>query len=185
MKPVIVIGFLGSTLDASKFGPTRWSKWRPSVGLCMHEDLRVDRFVLLHATRHERLAEYVGADIASVSPETKVERRILDFNDPWDFEEVYGKLLDFARAYPFDPDAEDYLIHITTGTHVAQICWFLLTEARYLPGRLLQTQPTRDAASAAQGSWGAIDLDLSRYDSIATRFSAASQESTSVLKSGI
>jgi transcriptional regulatory protein RtcR len=84
MKPVIVIGFLGSTLDASKFGPTRWSKWRPSVGLCMHEDLRVDRFVLLHATRHERLAEYVGADIASVSPETKVERRILDFNDPWD-----------------------------------------------------------------------------------------------------
>ena len=146
----------------------------------MHEDLRVDRFVLLHATRHERLAEYVGADIASVSPETKVERRILDFNDPWDFEEVYGKLLDFARAYPFDPDAEDYLIHITTGTHVAQICWFLLTEARYLPGRLLQTQPARDAASAAQGSWGAIDLDLSRYDSIATRFAAASQESTSV-----
>jgi transcriptional regulatory protein RtcR len=185
MKPVTVIGFLGSTLDASKFGPTRWSKWRPSVGLCMHEDLRVDRFVLLHATRHERLAEYVAADIASVSPETKVERRILDFNDPWDFEEVYGKLLDFARAYPFDPDAEDYLIHITTGTHVAQICWFLLTEARYLPGRLLQTQPTRDAASAAQGSWGAIDLDLSRYDSIATRFAAASQESTSVLKSGI
>lgn len=39
---------------------------------------------------------------------------------------MYGKLLDFARAYPFDPEAEDYLVHITTGTHVAQICLFLL-----------------------------------------------------------
>jgi transcriptional regulatory protein RtcR len=185
MKPLTVIGFLGSTLDASKFGPSRWSKWRPSVGLCMHEDLRVDRFVLLHATRHTRLAEYVSEDIASVSPETKVERKVLDFKDPWDFEEVYGKLLDFARAYPFDVEAEDYLIHITTGTHVAQICWFLLTEARYLPGKLLQTQPTREAATAAQGTWSAIDLDLSRYDSIATRFAVASQESISFLKSGI
>lgn len=185
MKSVTVIGFLGSTLDASKFGPTRWSKWRPSVGLCMHEDLRVERFVLLHATRHSRLAEYVAEDIASVSPETKVERHILDFNDPWDFEEVYGKLLDFSRAFSFDPEAEDYLIHITTGTHVAQICWFLLTEARYLPGRLLQTQPARDAATVAQGIWSAIDLDLSRYDSIATRFAAVSQESASFLKSGI
>ena len=31
MKPLVVIGFLGSTLDASKFGPTRWGKWRPTV----------------------------------------------------------------------------------------------------------------------------------------------------------
>src|ERR1700744_698036 len=104
--------------------------------------------------------------IAGVSPETTVDLRGLDFRDPWDFEEVYGKLLDFARAEPFDPEAEDYLIHITTGTHVAQICLFLLTEARYLPGRLLQTQPAkRDSDGGAPGRWNAIDLDLSRYDS--------------------
>jgi len=184
MKPLVVIGFLGSTLDASKFGPSRWNKWRPSVGLTMHEDLRVDRFLMLHGTPHGRLAEYVADDIASVSPETTVERRKLDFNDPWDFEEVYGKLLDFARAEPFDPEPEHYLIHITTGTHVAQICLFLLTEAHYLPGRLLQTQPERGTANPA-GTWNTIDLDLSRYDSIATRFAAASAESTSFLKSGI
>lgn len=184
MKPLVVIGFLGSTLDASKFGPSRWNKWRPSVGLTMHPDLRVDRFLMLHGTPHGRLAEYVADDIASVSPETTVERRKLDFNDPWDFEEVYGKLLDFARAEPFDPDAEDYLIHITTGTHVAQICLFLLTEGRYLPGKLLQTQPERGTSNPA-GTWNTIDLDLSRYDSIATRFAAVSAESTSFLKSGI
>lgn len=185
MKPLTVIGFLGSTLDASKFGPSRWNKWRPSVALAMHEDLRVDRFILLHGSLHGRLAEFVAEDIASVSPETTVEKRLLDFGDPWDFEQVYGKLLDFARAEPFDPDAEDYLIHITTGTHVAQICLFLLTEARYLPGRLLQTQPRRGTPGDAAGLWNVIDLDLSRYDSIATRFAVAAEESTSFLKSGI
>lgn len=184
MKPLTVIGFLGSTLDGSKRDSTRWNRWRPSVGLTMHEDLRVDRFVMLHGAAHASLADMVVRDIASVSPETTVERRLLDFRDPWDFEEVYGKLLDFARAERFDPDAEDYLVHITTGTHVGQICLFLLTEARDLPGRLLQTQPARGTISAA-GTWTVIDLDLSRYDSIATRFAAASAEGQSFLKSGI
>ena len=122
--------------------------------------------------------------LRQVSPETAVDLRLLDFADAWDFEEVFGKLLDFARAEPFDPETEDYLVHITTGTHVAQICLFLLTEARYLPGRLLQTQPERGSVSPA-GNWNTIDLDLSRYDSIATRFAVATAESASFLKSGI
>ncbi|MEA1676458.1 RNA repair transcriptional activator RtcR [Nitrospirillum sp. BR 11163] len=184
-RPLTVIGFLGSTLDAAKFGPSRWQKWRPSVGICMHEDLRVDRFVLLHGERHGRLAEQVVEDIRTVSPETTVEQRTLGFTNPWDFEEVYGKLLDFARAFPFEPEQEDYLVHITTGTHVIQICLFLLTEARFLPGRLLQTQPSRGEGLNPAGEWSAIDLDLSRYDSIATRFAAAAAEGSSFLKSGI
>jgi len=184
MKPLTVIGFLGSTLDAAKFGPSRWNKWRPTVSICMQEDLRVDRFVLLHGSYHRRLAEYVADDIRDVSPETEVAPHQLDFDDPWDFEEVYGKLLDFARGFPFDPDNHDYLLHITTGTHVAQICLFLLTEARYLPGKLLQTQPERGAPQPV-GTWNVIDLDLSRYDSIATRFAEASAESADFLKNGI
>jgi transcriptional regulatory protein RtcR len=185
MKPTVVIGFLGSTLDASKMGPSRWNKWRPTVGLCMHEDLRVDRLELIHGQIHEGLARYITSDIAGVSPETEVVPRLMDFADPWDFEEVYGKLLDFARAYPFDPEAENYLVHITTGTHVAQICLFLLTEARDLPGRLLQTHPPRGQGKSIAGSWSVIDLDLSRYDSIATRFAVAAAEGSSFLKSGI
>lgn len=185
MKSLTVIGFLGSTLDAAKFGPSRWMKWRPSVALTMHEDLRVDRLVMIHGSAHRRLAEYVTADIADVSPETTVERHVIDFADAWDFEEVYGKLLDFTRTLPLDPDAEDVLVHITTGTHVAQICLFLLTEAHYLPGRLLQTQPSRRTDGTAPGTWSIIDLDLSRYDSIATRFAEDRATGTSFLKSGI
>ncbi len=184
MKQTTVIGFLGSTLDAAKFGPSRWNKWRPTVSICMQEDLRVDRFVLIHGSYHQRLAEYVMQDIRDVSPETDVSPMIMDFEDAWDFEEVYGKLLDFARDFPFEPDTQNYLIHITTGTHVAQICLFLLTEARYLPGKLLQTQPQRGMPHPV-GTWASIDLDLSRYDSIASRFAEASAESASFLKSGI
>ncbi|ANU06829.1 RNA repair transcriptional activator RtcR [Paraurantiacibacter namhicola] len=184
MKSTTVIGFLGSTLDAAKFGPSRWNKWRPTVSICMQEDLRVDRFVLIHGSYHRRLAEFVMQDIRDVSPETEVVPHVMDFEDAWDFEEVYGKLLDFAREFDFDPDTQDYLIHITTGTHVAQICLFLLTEARYLPGKLLQTQPHKGGPQPI-GTWASIDLDLSRYDSIASRFAEASAESTSFLKSGI
>lgn len=113
MKPLTVIGFLGSTLDAAKFGPSRWNKWRPTVSICMQEDLRVDRFVLLHGSYHSRLADRVVQDIRDVSPETEIVPQQMDFDDAWDFEEVYTKLLDFAREYPFDPDTNDYLIHIT------------------------------------------------------------------------
>jgi len=100
MRPLTVLGFLGSTLDAAKFGPSRWNKWRPTVSICMQDDLRVDRFVLMHGDQHQRLANRMMEDIRDVSPETEVTPQILNFDDPWDFEEVYGKLLDFAREFP-------------------------------------------------------------------------------------
>jgi transcriptional regulatory protein RtcR len=76
-------------------------------------------------------------------------------------------------------------MHITTGTHVAQICMFLLTETRYFPASLLQTSPGRTKRHDAIGTYSIIDLDLSRYDQIAARFARERQESTDFLKSGI
>src|SRR6202008_3647103 len=106
-------------------------------------------------------------------------------DDPWDFEDVYSNLFDFARSYPFDPDKEEYWIHITTGTHVVQICLFLMTETRYFPGRLLQTSPPRRQAPGEAGHYELIDLDLSKYDQIAQRFSREQEEVVALLKSGI
>ncbi|WP_240997259.1 RNA repair transcriptional activator RtcR family protein, partial [Pseudomonas viridiflava] len=93
--------------------------------------------------RDVSLAQRVADDIRQISPETDVRLHPMHLKNPWDFEEVYGALHDFTTAYAFDTDHEDYLVHITTGTHVAQICWFLLTEARYLPARLIQTSPSK------------------------------------------
>lgn len=184
-KKTIVLGFLGTVLDRGVRGPARWDKWRPTVALCQHEDFIVHRLELIHDRRTRGLAEQVRLDIESVSPETEVRRVEMEIRDPWDFEEVYTRLHDFVRSRQFDTQEEDYLIHITTGTHVAQICWFLLAESRFVPGRLLQTSPRNKAGQTAIGSITIIDLDLSRYDAIAQRFKSAQGESLDFLKSGI
>lgn len=184
-RPVVVLGLIGSTLDAGK-GSKRWGRWRPTVDLCRHEDLLVHRLVLLHHRRFTDLVQMVSEDIGQVSPQTKVQPHVLDIDDPWDFEEVYASLLDFSRASSFAPQKEDYLVHITTGTHVAQICWFLLTESRELPARLIQTSPPAGRTTASgPGTFRIIDLDLSKYDQIASRFRQDQREGLSFLKSGI
>jgi len=183
-RRTVVIGLLGTTIDRGK-GTKRWEGWRPSVAACQHEDLLVDRFELLHPQRFTALAETVRDDIRHVSPETEV-RLVLDrTSDPWDFEEVYGSLHDFARSYRFDTETEDYLVHITTGSHVAQICLFLLMESRHIPGRLLQTSPPTGMRGGDPGTFRIIDLDLSKYDRIATRFARDELDERSLLKSGI
>jgi transcriptional regulatory protein RtcR len=181
-KPSVVIGLLGSTLDAGRM-QDRWQSWRPTVAICRQPDFVVKRLELLHGIRDKSLARRVAEDIAAVSPETTVRLHDIEFGDPWDFERVYETLFKFARAYPFETDNEEYLVHITTGTHVAQICLFLLTESRYLPGRLLQSSPERDRT--APGTIKIIDLDLSKYDRIASRFHQEQRDAVSYLKGGI
>ncbi len=182
-KPTVVIGILGTTLDAAK-GARRWERWRPTVSLCQHDDFVVDRLELIHDRQADQLATQIEEDIASVSPETTLRRHYVDMENPWDFEEVYGKLHDFARKYKFKPDEEDYLIHITTGSHVAQICNFLLTESGYFPAKLIQTSPPRWKKDGA-GLFSIIDLDLSKYDRLASRFEREHQDAVTSLKDGI
>ncbi|OIS90555.1 RNA repair transcriptional activator RtcR [Brucella cytisi] len=190
MKKRVAFSILGTTLDVGKWDK-RWSRWRPNVALCQQQGLFIDRVELLHDNHSELLAKRIIGDIGTVSPATEVNRNIVNYTNAWDFSEVYTKLRDFARDYPFDPDAEDYLVNITTGTHVAQICWFLLTEARIIPARLLQLSPPRykdadrDAEVDVAGTHSIIDLDLSRYDEIATRFASEREDAATFLKSGI
>jgi transcriptional regulatory protein RtcR len=181
----VVLGFLGTTLDGGATA-ARWERWRPSVSLCQHPDLLVRRFDLLYPQKARQLADTVIEDIGRVSPETDVVRHEIEFADAWDFEEVYGALHDFAKNYAYRPEREDYLVHITTGTHVAQICLFLLAESRRLPGRLLQTSPPRRGEGPGSvGTYAVIDLDLSKYDRLAARFDVERQEGASFLKAGI
>ncbi|WP_386719028.1 RNA repair transcriptional activator RtcR [Litoribrevibacter euphylliae] len=180
----VAISILGTTMDRRGRGEKRWDKWRPTVSMCQHDDLLIDRLELLFDNHSLSLAEQVKEDIARVSPETEVVFHRVNFSDPWDFESVYSQLLDFVRAYSFKPGKENYLTHITTGTHVAQICLYLLTEAGYLPGKLLQTSPA-NRNSNLPGQYQIIDLDLSKYDQIASRFQKEHHEGTTYLKGGI
>lgn len=180
----VVLGFYGSVLDSGS-GRKRWDKWRPTVALCQHDDLPVDRLELLHTPAALEGAQRVASDIALVSPETEVRTHCVHLADAWDFEEVFGALHEFSRGYRFDTERERYLVHITTGSHVMQICWFLLTESRHFPGRLLQTSPARGDGRKAAGEYRIIDLDLSKYDRLARRFGEERAEGITFLKSGI
>lgn len=183
-KKKVVIGFLGTQLDSGQ-GAGRWEKWRPTISLVQHEDTLIDRLELLYASKYAALAQTVFQDIANVSPDTVVNLVPMDVADPWDFGEMYAALYDWARGYRFDPSHEQYWAHITTGTHVAQICMFLMVESRFIPGVLLQTAPPRKQDQGNPGNYTLIDLDLSRYDVLAQRFSQAHAEAVEFLKSGI
>ncbi len=197
----VVFGFLGNVLDQRGKGKKRWARWRPTIDLCRHTEQSIDRLELLCFKGDHHLAGEVLQDIKEISPKTEVNIIKVNIKDPWDFEEVYTFLLDIAQNYKFDLEQEEYGIHITTGTHVVQICWFLLAESRFFPARLIQTAPpTKDATEALIpakmseqeiidtspiGSISLVDLNLTRYDQILTRFQQYAAQATDYLKSGI
>ncbi len=182
-RRTVVFSFLGTKLDAG-LTDRRWERWRPNVALVGHASFPVSELVLFTTSdAHQATLEQVREDVAQVSPMTQVREARLALDDPWDFAAVYARLHDFCRAQSFEDDV-DYYVHLATGTHVAQICLFLLTEARYFPGRLLESF-SHGASEAWRGSTKVIDLDLASYDQLASRFRIERDEATSLLKGGI
>jgi transcriptional regulatory protein RtcR len=174
----VVLGFLGTQLDRG----TRVG-WKPTLSLCQVDGFTVDRLELLYDHKFSRVAHALKAEIENASPDTEVLLHRMDMINPWDLEEVYAKLFDFAQSYGFDEDRERYHIHLTTGTHIGQICWFLLSESRHIPAALIQTGPPR--GDQPNGTFDLIDLDLSRYDALQQRFDQQTREYGDLLKGGI
>lgn len=184
MNKTAVIGFLGTTLD-NGFNDKRWQRWRPTISLGMHDDLLVDELHILYSKRDKRLFKIIVDDVAQVSPHTKVIGHHAALSSPWDFADVYAELYDFAAGFDFQDDT-DYLLHLTTGTHVAQICWFLLVEAGFIPADLIQTSPcVRPDQADPQGRYQVIDLDVSRYDGLRERFEAEKQQHWQTLQANL
>jgi len=186
MKKKVVIGFLGTKLD-SGLSDKRWERWRPTVALFGHDSFVPDAVELLTFNGdYPPLVERVTADVQRLQPCADVRAHSLPVSDAWSFQEVYAALHDFATSYEFRDDT-DYYVHLTTGTHVAQICLFLLTEARYLPARLVETSMRKRGSDVDiwRGRLEVIDLDLSAYDQLAKRFHKESQDSQGLLKGGI
>jgi transcriptional regulatory protein RtcR len=184
VKRTVVFSFFGATKDRAPKGAGRWEVWRPTLSLFQHEDLLIDRLELIGGQDNPSCRQLVR-DLGRVSPETGVRHLDLEISNYWDFEEVYGSLHDMVRNYPWNPEKENYLFHMTTGSHVTQICTFLLTESRHFPGRLIQSSPPSRRRGGSVGSFHVIDLDLSRYDQLAARFHRESEDHVSFLKAGI
>ncbi len=179
-----VIGFLGTTLD-NGFNDKRWQRWRPTVSLGLQDDLLVDELHILYSKRDKRLFNLICEDMAQVSPHTQVIGHRVALTSPWDFADVYAELYDFVTGFAFREDT-DYLLHLTTGTHVAQICWFLLVEAGFMPADFIQTSPCpKPDQYNPQGRYQIIDLDVSRYDSLRARFEAEKAQHWQTLQANL
>lgn len=186
MRKTVVIGFLGTKLD-SGLTEKRWERWRPTVALFGHESFVPDELELLTFNGdYPPLVEQVTADVLSLKPDVRVRAHNLAVTDAWNFQQVYAALHEFATSYTFREDT-DYFVHLTTGTHVAQICLFLRAEARYLPARLVETSMSKRGSTveAWRGRIETIDLNLSVYDQLAKRFHRESVDSQDLLKGGI
>lgn len=190
-KDNVVFAILGNSLDAG-YNERRWDRWRPTPSLVGHEDdLPVSRVELIYTNpEHEKLLGIVVADIKSRSPVTEVRTHLLSLADPWDFPSTYGAFFDLAQGYDFDNRNEDYFIQLSTGTHVAKICLFLLAEARIIPAQLLTTRPldARDGADSDEvwrGKLHQVDLSRERYAAIASRFQKMQLTHSDLLRNGI
>ena len=184
VRPLAMVGFLGITLDQGT-GATRLTKWRPTIHACTIPSLPVARLELLTTGEHPELERQVLADLETQAPHMQVRLTRLPVHNPWDFAEMYAALDDWTRTAPIDWDQEDCLVHVTTGTHTAQICLFLLVETQRLRGRLLQTSPPPQRDAGPIGGHAIIDLDLSKYDRLRVRGAQDQKEHHAFLKQGI
>lgn len=184
-KKNVAIGTLGVVKDGKGRGAKRWNMWRPTISLVKQDDFVIDRLELFYPPSYLRMAQRVADDIKQASPATEVALIEAAISDPWDLAESYRWLEEFARHYPFNTDKENYYLHITTGTHIHQICMFLLAEARLFPAQLIQTSPQPDADDKAKGQLLTIDLELGKYDLLAKRFQEEAQTAQEFLKEGI
>jgi transcriptional regulatory protein RtcR len=140
-KKIVVFGFLGFDRDIGRSGVERW---RSSITIFEHPEFPVDVFHAICPSASPEfdathLVNEVLYDIAWLSPATALKTHIVNFTTPWDFKEVYGKIFHFCEDFKFNLETEDYFFHISVGTHVQQICVYLLTESRRFPGKILQT----------------------------------------------
>ncbi len=192
----IAFGFFGNRIDNRGVGNKRWHVWRPTLDLCRQQTYPVDVLELLYHQNDQEMVDVLLADIAVVAPHVMVNTTAIHVEDAWDFESVYTALLDVANGYAFDTENNEYVVNLTTGTHVVQICWFLLAEARFFPAKLMQLSPAKSGTRAvfnenvrmniaALGETSLINLDLQQYEHILSRFTQQSQVATDFLKSGI
>ena len=118
------------------------------------------------------------------APDTVVNLIPMDFADPWDFGEMYTALYDWTRGYRFDPERESVGAHHHRHPRRADL---------HVPDggiahhsrRAVADLPSRKQAGENPGKYTLIDLDLSRYDVLARRFSQARDDALEFLKSGI
>lgn len=174
-RACVVYTVVGSKFDAP-------NNWRPSLQLARHPDrLPVTKIVLLEQAVTQKFTDALVRDIGKEKPEIECERVTVPLKDPFSFEEVYSTFYEFCRSQSWQEDT-DYYIHLTTGTHVMQIVWYLLISEHFAPAQLVQTRPS---TTSRPSGVDIVTLDLNQYPALARRKHRERLAGQSLLKMGI
>jgi len=179
MSKTIMHSFIGVELDGG-VTEKRWTRWRPNVCLALSTEPRIDTLVLMHHEKHAELAQRVKADALSLNPKFEVELKQVDF-EPYDLVSTFLMMDELRSTIDFEPENQ-YLLNISTGTHIMQICSYLFVESKRWGGMLAQCAPSEDKKKTIVS---VIDLDLRRYDPIMNRYRLENLQGESQLKQGI
>ena len=98
----VIVSILGQKLDNVGYGQRRWFRWRPTLSLLMHHHFQVDELVLLYHKEEKKLLDMTVKDAKEMCLNIKVTPYEISYEDPWDFEQVYGQLHGFAEDYSFN-----------------------------------------------------------------------------------
>ncbi len=182
-----VFAMVGKTLDRASQtkgkGPQRFERrWRPTVALAGFPG--ITHLHLIACDEDVTLAKQVEEDAKQLNANLAISIDVVNFSNPWALPDTYLSLLEYVEKKTEKIDEKDELfISITTGTHLQQICAFLLVESKRFRGKLLQSAPSKDVRHESE--FQIIDLDLASYDVIAQRFKKERHDAVSVLKGGI
>lgn len=177
-----IISFLGSSLDAGS-KDSRKQRWRPNVGLGDASGHKVDELLLIHEPKHKNIAEQVRVDALEMARvagnDFQVILKEVDFA-PFDLLSTYLMMEDLRKEITFAPE-DTHLLSISTGTHIMQICCFLMVESKRWPGYLVQCSRGEGVTTNLK----IIDLDLSQHDPIMQRYRLDAMKGETLLKGGI
>ena len=186
-----LIAFLGVQKDNRGLDNRRWERFRPSVSICMHDDLVIDNYYIIYQGKFKRQLDFLAKDIKKVSPNTNIIPVEMNFTDPFDPLEALEKQLEFVSSLD---DKDSYIINITTGTHTNQLAWFKLVENNFIDAKLIQNfsvskrkkeENNLSDEEYVRGYYKLIDFKLERYDRYFTLLSEVSKSSEDFLKLGI
>lgn len=176
----VMYSHLGTSLD-SGLKDKRWDRWRPNVGIGISDEFEVNTLVLLHNAKHRVLAEQVAADAVQVADRPSFEVRLKEVEmDPFDLPSTFLMMCKLRDEEVFDSDTQ-YLLNLSTGTHMMQLACFKMIESGRWPGILAQCGPGEGIKSRIQ----LIDLSMKAYDPVMQRYRAENLLGEESLKQGI
>lgn len=183
-----LIGFLGVDKDSRGFNDKRWSRFRPSIAICAHEELNISNYYIIYQNKFKDKLEFLVSDIKSINPKINIIPVEINFSDIFDPMETLEKQLEFVSSLD---EEQEYLINISTGTHTNALAWFKLVEGNFINAKLLQVSKDgnidvkygRD--NIPKGSYKIIDFKLSKYDRYFYLLNQDKVQSNDFLKLGI